>query len=173
MSLKCYRLAEPDKELVAGYATFTNDLLHTTSLYYWTVPSQTALEIVLPHSDDQPQRKVQSIVVWTSSNKPDTGYGENEFNLSVEYRAKSGSEWKPVSEIVALNSYAARPVSGATRAYGYRVEMARRDGSALLPAAAALRIVFGETSTGIQTRIGEIQVLGGPVASRGLSLVIR
>ena len=173
VSLKCYRLAEPDKELVAGYATFTNDLLHTTSLYYWTVPSQTALEIVLPHSDDQPQRKVQSIVVWTSSNKPDTGYGENEFNLSVEYRAKSGSEWKPVSEIVALNSYAARPVSGATRAYGYRVEMARRDGSALLPAAAALRIVFGETSTGIQTRIGEIQVLGGPVASRGLSLVIR
>ena len=109
-----------------------------------------------------------------SPNKNATGYVENEITIdAVEYRRKADSAWKPVSEIESLNRYATKAVEGASSAYGFRIEMARRDGSPLIPRAAAVRLRLGTTGTGTATRIGEIQVLGGPVASRGLSLVIR
>ena len=131
------------------------------------------LEIVLPHDAEHLQRQVQSIVIWTTSNKPATGYAENEITIdAVEYRRKADSAWKPVSEIESLNGYATKAVEGASSAYGFRIEMARRDGSPLIPRAAAVRLRLGTTGTGTATRIGEIQVLGGPVASRGLSLLI-
>ena len=174
VTLRCYRLTDPETELTAGYTIITNNLLHTSSAYYWAIPNQTMLEIVLPHDAEHLQRQVQSIVIWTSSNKNATGYVENEITIdAVEYRRKADSAWKPVSEIESLNGYATKAVEGATSAYGFRIEMARRDGSPLIPRAAAVRLRLGTTGTVTSTRIGEIQVLGGPVASRGLSLVIR
>lgn len=174
VTLRCYRLADPETELVGGYTIFTNNLLHSTGAYFWAIPNETMLEIVLPHDAEHLQRQVQSIVIWTTSNKPATGYAENEITIdAVEYRRKADSAWKPVSEIESLNGYATKAVEGASSAYGFRIEMARRDGSPLIPRAAAVRLRLGTTGTVTSTRIGEIQVLGGPVASRGLSLVIR
>lgn len=174
VTLRCYRLADSDTELTAGYTIFTNNLLHSTSAYYWSIPNETMLEIVLPHDAEHLQRQVQSIVIWTTSNKNATGYVENEITIdAVEYRRKADSAWKPVSEIESLNGYATKAVEGASSAYGFRIEMARRDGSPLIPRAAAVRLRLGTTGAGTATRIGEIQVLGGPVASRGLSLLIR
>ena len=174
VTLRCYRLADPETEWTGGYTIFTNNLLHSTGAYFWAIPNETMLEIVLPHDAEHLQRQVQSIVIWTTSNKPATGYAENEITIdAVEYRRKADSAWKPVSEIESLNGYATKAVEGATSAYGFRIEMARRDGSPLIPRAAAVRLRLGTTGAGTATRIGEVQVLGGPVASRGLSLVIR
>ena len=180
VTLRCYRLTDPETELAAGYPIITNNLLHTSSAYYWAIPNQTMLEIVLPHDAEHLQRQVQSIVIWTSSNKNATGYAENEITIdAVEYRRKADSVWKPVSEIESLNGYATKAVEGASAAYGFRIEMARRDGSPLIPMAAAVRLRLGTTgtvtSTGkvTSTRIGEIQVFGGAVAQSGVCVMIR
>ena len=174
VSLKCYWLAEPDKELAAGYTIITNNLLHTTGTYNCEIPNQTMLEIVLPHDAEHLQRQVQSIVIWTSAQNPATGYVENEITIdAVEYRRKADSAWKPVSEIESLNGYATKAVEGASAAYGFRIVMERRDGSPLIPMAAAVRLRLGTTGTGTATRIGEIQVFGGAVAQSGVCVMIR
>ena len=174
VTLRCYRLTDPDSELAAGYTISTNNFLHTSSAYYWAIPNQTMLEIVLPHDAEHLQRQVQSIVIWTSSNKNATGYVENEITIdAVEYRRKADSAWKPVSEIESLNGYATKAVEGASAAYGFRIVMERRDGSPLIPMAAAVRLRLGTTGTGTATRIGEIQVFGGAVAQSGVCVMIR
>ena len=174
VTLRCYRLTDPDTELAAGYTIFTNNLLHTTGTYNCEIPNQTMLEIVLPHDAEHLQRQVQSIVIWTTSNKPATGYAENEITIdAVEYRRKADSAWKPVSEIESLNGYATKAVEGASAAYGFRIVMERRDGSPLIPMAAAVRLRLGTTGTGTATRIGEIQVFGGAVAQSGVCVLVR
>lgn len=174
VTLRCYRLADPETELAGGYTIFTNNLLHSTGTYFWAIPNETMLEIVLPHDAEHLQRQVQSIVIWTTSNKPATGYAENEITIdAVEYRRKADSAWKPVSEIESLNGYATKAVEGASAAYGFRIVMERRDGSPLIPMAAAVRLRLGTTGTGTATRIGEIQVFGGAVAQSGVCVMIR
>lgn len=174
VTLRCYRLTDPETELAAGYTIITNNFLHTSSAYYWAIPNQTMLEIVLPHDAEHLQRQVQSIVIWTSSNKNATGYVENEITIdAVEYRRKADSAWKPVSEIESLNGYATKAVEGASAAYGFRIVMERRDGSPLIPMAAAVRLRLGTTGTGTATRIGEIQVFGGAVAQSGVCVLVR
>ncbi|MGN0844375.1 MAG: InlB B-repeat-containing protein [Kiritimatiellia bacterium] len=176
VELLCYNLADPTTTYPAVYTHATNNLLHTSSSYYVSLPGklETMLEIVLPHDEVDTQREVKSIVVWTSSNNNTTGYVETELNVvSVEYKLKPDSVWKPISDIEELNGYVAPYKEGATSAYGNRIEVARRDGSALIRAAYAVRLCFGPTSTGEGTRLGEIQVFGGSVRPSFSLLILR
>lgn len=170
-----YKVSDPETPLTVSSILIDNKL-YTAGGYYWTIPAgvETMLEIVLPHDEVEVQREVKSIVVWTSSNKLATGYVETELNVvSVEYKMKPDSVWKPISDIEEQNSHVAPYMEGATSAYGNRVEVARRDGSALIPAAYAVRLCFGPTSTGYGTRLGEVQVFGGSVRPSYFLLILR
>lgn len=176
VELLCYKVDDPATTYPAVYTHATNNLLHTSSAYFAALPGtlEVMLEIVLPHDEVEVQREVKSIVVWTSSNKNTTGYAETELNVvSVEYKMKPDSVWKPISDIEEQNSHVAPYMEGATSAYGNRVEVARRDGSALIPAAYAVRLCFGPTSTGNGTRLGEVQVFGGSVRPSFSLLILR